>query len=302
MKYLILLVLFIGCSSQKITSEVETVTFQNDSNSELKIKDQTISDLKIDTQTSVEKAEQKEPSISMSIYSSFYSSLALVELLKRLEKSETKVKSFSVNGLAAVIVSLYGIDESTNTLEWKLFKLLKGLKGLTPYKADWRKKVLEFCQNEFKNKKFSDLKFKVQIPTNDAAGRGFISEGLLTKAIEENLQIESNKNYFKKPAIFKRDLVNDVSDIHFNLSFIPQNIQFKLVDGYSWGIFTNYFGFILKNEAEINTIKTDADINIDELLPLGDITTTYNKSIEDFVETIQNEVNTWKEEFTASSN
>lgn len=300
MKLIFLLLLIISCSTQKVTSDIETVSFQDNDQEKLKIKEQTIQDITNDNEA--EKKEERVPEISLSIYSSLYSSLGFLNLFTEIEKENIEINQITANGLAAVIAAVYAQDKSVNTLEWKLFKLLKSLKGITPYTSKWRERVEDFCKEEFKNKKLQDLKLAVIIPVYEQGILSIAKEGSIVDVLINNLQIESDKNYFKKPSIFKRDLVNQVSDLNFNATFLPEEMKFKLIDGYSWGIFTNYFGFLLKNSNDIYAMKTSTNLALDELLPLSDFKAAYAESAKIFVEKMSLEISNWKEEITASSN
>lgn len=306
MKIFFLLIIFISCATSKKSTDLDTVTFSNTHDDKLAISEDSMEVIPIQVDTSDklgdEVGREKKAVISLSFYSSLYSSLALVNFFKLIEQEEIDISVINANGFAAVVCALYAKEKNSNTLEWKLFALLKQLKGLRPYGKEWREVIAEFITKEFAKTELSELKISLQIPTiinNDIV---MLKDSKVREVLLKNLDLENKTNYFKRPVLYKRNLVENRSDLNFNFVFIPSNIKFKLIDGYSWGIFTNYFGFILKNEQNINQIKTQQDIFIDDLAPLSDINGAYQAEAQQSIEKIQNEIKLWREEISSSSN
>jgi len=305
MRILIIYLLLTGCSAQKTSSEFETVSMNSGVDTELKISENQTETYGPDNQNANEEIKaltEKEPVISLSVYSSLYSSLALVDLFKRLEKEQLNISMIDANGFAAVVAALYAKEKSSNALEWKLFSLLKKIEGIKPYSKEWKEVVESFLEDEFKNMRLEQLKIFLKIPFLSNEKMILLKTGKITEVLLKNLDLNDNENYFKRPAIYKRDLMESASDLNFNIVFLPKDIKFKLIDGYSWGIFTNYLGFIMKHSDEITKIETDRSLYLDELLPLSEINSAYSEGIKTTVEQFQAELKTWKEEITASSN
>lgn len=306
MKQIFFLLILISCAIQKPNTEIETVSINSVEDNKLTIKESK-TDLigPVDDSTdsdAINEIKEKNPVISLSIYSSIYSSLALVNLFKQLEKEEINISFLNANGFATVVCALYAKEKNSNTLEWKLFALLKQLEGQTPYKQEWRSAVANFLAKEFKGLKLEDLKLSLQIPFVMDGKVYLESRGAVEKVVLQNLDINDKSNYFLKPAIYKRNLVENNTDLNFNLVFLPEQIKFKLIDGYSWGIFTNYFGFLMKNSELISKVSTTKSMYVDELLPLSDINNAYQTGLNEIVEKFHNEIKQWREEITTSSN
>jgi hypothetical protein len=302
MKFIVIILLLVSCSSKKITPEVETVSIQKPNNKSLKIDTSLEIDEVFEPKADLPSEVEIKSVKSLTIYSTLYSSLGLVEFFKRSEKKKHHFKVITANGFASIVSVLYAKKESASLLEWKLFELLKQIKGHIPFSKPWKRKIRSFMVKEFGSQTLDKLAVQVGIPEYNEENEITLSlKGGIVDNVMGSLDMGSSKAFYIRPIHYRGPLNMLNVDIKYQLSFVPSKFNFKKLEGYTWGIFTSYLSFIQDKPEDLILITTEKKLWIDKINPLSDIIHAYKKSIDDALIKFEEMEKEWKEENTASS-
>ncbi len=293
MKLLILILIFIGCSTSHKPKDLSINSVQKESSNKISIMD--IEDSSIQEEEVKEKKEK--PKISLIVHSSLYHSISLLFVLKQLDEKQIKLSSLSCSGFSTLICALYAKEEKLNFVEWKLFDLLKKLQSKKVYSNEWNELLRDFLVKEFKNTKFSDLKLKLFIPSQ-YAGKILVNQSTLVKELIASVNIESKHNYLLNPLEFKFKL-RELGEKNFSsILLLPEQVSFQSVESYKYGLMTSYLGRILKNKvtSELNVIYGKGKFALDAVKALSFYETTYNDEIKKYIDKLMLEISELEKE------
>lgn len=297
MKTVILLLILISCSlPKKKVTEVSTVSLESNRNDSIVIEKGEDSTALIE-----EEAKVKYPKISLSIYSSVYHSLAMVEFFKELEKRKIKINTISSQAFGSVIAALYAKEGSVSSVEWSLFKLLKNLKSEVPYSKKWKDKVNKFIDSEFKSTMSHKMKIKLILPLIDENGQvEFIGNGRIETLLKRQINLAEENHFYRRPQNYHYRIEKFGVDLNLGMSFLPERPRISNIVGYNYGVATKHLGVVLSSKEDISIIKTSSSKELDNLLSLSDISMMYGKGIIQYVDEMEVKIKNWQEDSSAS--
>ncbi len=298
MRFLLFILLFISCTtaSQKDIEIVE-VNLADDPSEGVTIEDSTNNSF--GKSEDVDKMLKEEsPKIALTIYSSIYHSLAFLPLIKELEKKKIKLNYVSSQGFGALIAALYAKEASASYLEWKLFDLMKKLRGKKVYSEEWNSTIVNFTQKEFKESKLDQLKVKLLIPEIENRKIVLNEQEKVVDAIRKTIDFKNEKNYFNVPDTYLGAIDRVGVDLNLSCIFIPEQVKFNKIDGYNWGVITKYLGMVMRPLDGIYQLKTTESVELDAEVPLSDLNRFYQDSINNFTQEVSRSIGKWKEENT----
>ena len=297
-----LLFFFVACSQTKTIEPFESVqitTASHEGSSDaIKIKKSNLDSNPENGETEkISKNIKEKPTISLSLYSSLYHSLALLNLLKSIEQEEIKISMISSHGFGSLVVALYAKERSISSVEWSLFKLLKELKDEKMYTPSWRDKVDRFIDDEFKNLRLDQLKVKLVLPQVVAGDKiDFITKGNIASILKRNLLLTAADNFLQKPDIYHYTIERFGIDINLAVSFIPETPSFEHLNGHSYGVITRLLGLVMNSQEDITLIKTTKNLSLDKIYPLADINDSYQDGVNIYVKQISQIYTKWQED------
>jgi hypothetical protein len=259
MKTILILFLFISCTTKKISkpetsSTVDLVTPE---------KSEVVIDTVIDTTQETPTVINKK--YNFLLLAGGYDSYVLIDLLKFFEKKQIieEINEFYSCGIGSLILALYANSESFNQFEWKIFKfksILKSEKEI--FSNDWNKVLKQFIEGEFQNKKIENLNKKLAfIKIDEHANKiKIIRKGEIKKLLMNELDSRLNKKHQSLMWSKMFDLKRLDNQEGLNLIVIntaPQKLNMKNPDGYIWGILSRKFS--LGRDFE-NYIPLDSDV------------------------------------------
>lgn len=305
MKFLLLFTLLVlnSCSLQKNSNSIDTISIEDSSGRDLSINSENNDDygpstLEEDTQQTI--GAKKKLIHSLTVYSTLYSSLGLVSLLAESDKRKINFSVIAANGFASLISVLYAKKKSSNYLEWKLFDLLKRLKGSAPYSKRWYSEIEKFLKSEFGNMQLQQLKVLVLIPESTNKGIKLSSTGLVVTKVMNSISLKNRRSFYQSPADFNYLLKEVGVDLNLPVAFLPEKSNFKYLSGYNWGIFTTYLSFLEQNNHLFRSVGTIKEQVLDSIYPLTDISSIYSEAIEKTLNDYQLSIEEWKTQNSAS--
>lgn len=301
MKFLILILLF-SCSTAQKKEEIVNVEMSTDisANVEIDKTQNTSYGPSIETAPKI-KTKPRSAVISLTLYTSMYQSLAFLDLIKKLEKNSINISMISSQGFGSVLAALYAKEKSTSYLEWKLFDLLKRLKGKKIYSKDWSQTINSFISAEFKGLKVNQLKILLLIPEFNGSSLVMNKSEKVSSVLKRAISLKEKSSFMTHPRLYHNDFTKMGADISLMLGFLPQFINFKNLDGYEWGVYTRYLGQVLKSENEVEILRTSKKVELDSLQPLSDINELYSVDLDLYIQTIIERHKQWQEENTNST-
>ncbi len=299
MKLFILVFLFFSCTHKPDNYDISSVSLSAGTSDSIEIdNDGGEADLAKQGANDTVKPTEKQPKINLTLYSTIYHSLAFLELVKSFEKNEIEVNIISSQGFGTILAALYAKEKSASYLEWKLFDLLKRLKGKIAYSKKWRKEILKYVEKEFKELKVQDLKLVLVIPYLEGKNVKASKEAKIVDLIDLSLDLNSRKNYFNSPTPYG-DLIKVMgADLSFEIAFLPKSIKFNSLNGFEWGIYTSFLGKVMKDDYGVQVLRSTNTAGLDELKPITDISKNYKGLIDGFTLEVQEAINSWREEST----
>jgi hypothetical protein len=300
--------LIISCATQDKTNEVSTVSISTEQGAQLKISKKSSTDYGPtreggETTTNTDEGEVRNPIVELNAYSTLYSSLALIEYLKRCEKENIKISVIRASGFASLIAVLYAENQSVNHVEWKLFELIKKIDKHTALSEKWLLSIQKFLEKEFKQKRLHQLKTLVAIPEVIDRKLNLNTTGKITDSIMNSLSTTKKVSFLLRPGLFHKLEKEFGSDIKATIAFLPEKIGFKNLIDYELGVYASYLSFLEKNRDEFSSISTSdgRKYYIDELAPLSDMTSPFDSNIDQHVKSLKNQIKEWKEQNSTSS-
>lgn len=238
---------------------------------------------------------------SLTVYSTLYSSLGMVDLLAQAEKKKISFSLIAANGFASLISVLYAKEKSSNYLEWKLFDLLKRLKSKTPFTSDWEDTIRSFLKKEFGDMQLQQLKVLVLIPEKVGRDIKLSSSGNVVEKVMNSLSLKNKNSFYLSAKKIDVELASFGIDLNLSVAYLPNKPTFKLLTGYQWGLYTTYLSFIDRNNQLYRAITTDGDQVVDEVSPLSDLKNSYFESINEVLDDYAKEIEQWKIENSTSA-
>ncbi len=291
MRWLVLVLLF-SCATPKDKNSIGTVDFSSN-NPQIEIN----SDERLDSSgESLSATEEKVPIIELNLYPSIYQSLAVVKLLKDLERKKIKVSVINSTGFGLIISLLYAKNKNTSYLEWKLFELTKKLGALEAYSEEWIQIVNEFVKEEFENKKLNHLASLVGYFKNEVKSIKVESDGKITTAVKESINLKSDQVVFSKLSPSMVNSSNSAVDFRLSVLFLPKNPKFKSLRALNWGVYTSYLGRMLQEKDEITIFEKEKSEYLDEISPINRIQQGYEDQIDTFVKDLAEKIDIWQKE------
>lgn len=245
--------------------------------------------------------ESKKIVNALTVYSTLYSSLALVPLLKESESRKIPFSIITANGFASIVAVLYAKKKSSNYLEWKLFDLLKRLKDITPFSKRWESVIEKFLKAEFGAMQLQQLKVLVLIPENSKGEVKLSSTGSVVSKVMQTISLQNKRSYYQSPKDFTRKLDVIGMDLNLSVAFTSEKSNFKYLSGFKWGLYTTYLSFLDQNSHLYQAISTPKEQILDAVSPLSDISSTYRVSIEKILNDYQLKIEDWKNQNSTSS-
>lgn len=281
--FLILVNTLVSCSHFKKSNGLDTISLSEGDSSSLSIEEQAESTYGpyYNEEISKNKLNEKRiPVHSLNVYSTLYSTLGIVQLFKVAERNNIKFSVITANGFGSLISVIYAKKNSSNYLEWKLFDLLKRIKGLPPFQKKWNDQIRVFLNKEFGSLELQQLNTLVFIPKVVGKEVKLLSSGKVVERVMAALKLDAASNQYLKPAPFTNDFRSYSSDFHLSIAFTAQRSELKNLSGYEWGIYTNYLSFLNRNTHLYQGISTSNIQVLDEVIPLSDVANSYQDSIE----------------------
>jgi hypothetical protein len=307
MQKILVIIIFIltSCANRPEPIDIETVDLDSGTEYKLQIDKKTNTAYGPSAQGAQDYSELtpklRDPVVGLSVYSTLYNTLSIINLIKSLESKNINLSMMSSNGFGSLLISLYAKEKSVSYLEWKLFDLRKRLIGLIPFSKNWKKVLRIFLDAEFKGIQLHQMKMLVLIPKLKDGNVFLQRSGSVASKVFEAINLSDRTNFIRSPETYEDKMKEFSVDIHlsyYSLSIQPALVQ---VEGLNWGIYTKYLGFLVKN-SNINKLESSHKTAIDELQPLSDIQKSFYTSNEQLVKKLVEQINQWKQENTASSN
>ncbi|MAX65699.1 MAG: hypothetical protein QF441_14390 [Bacteriovoracaceae bacterium] len=302
MKILCLLYIIIlsGCTQLKQAHQIDSVSVTSEKKTDIKISKSSPS--QINTQNEKKEIVQKKlPVVALHIYPSLYHTFASIDFIKKLE-SKTKVSMISSQGFGALIAALYAKEASVSYLEWKLFEVVKSLQGLTPFSQTWIKTINSFVENEFGQLKLNQLKIAFVHPELNNNKIRMNQKDKVVDVLKKTLDLNHKKNFLLSPRVLNNDFERSGADLTFNIAFLPKKITFSSLSGFEWGLYTRYLGFLVGSSDEIRKIYSQERSALDKLAPLSDYLAPYSEGINESIDFISEQIESWEEESTTGIN
>lgn len=305
MKSFVFLIIFSlsSCTLYKRSSDMDTISIGDGQDRGLTIDSESSDDYGPSSGDSAQIAEAGEQKIinSLTVYSTLYSSLGMVDLLAQAEKKKILFSLIAANGFASLISVLYAKEKSSNYLEWKLFDLLKRLKSKTPFTNDWEETIRAFLKKEFGEMQLQQLKVLVLIPEKVGHEIRLSSTGSVVEKVMASLSLKNKKSFYLNAKKIDVELASFGIDLNLSVAYLPKKPSFKNLTGYQWGLFTTYLSFIDRNEQLYRAINTNDEQVVDEVSPLSDLKNAYYDSISEVLDDYIQEIEQWKIENSTSS-
>ena len=282
MKLLLFFGLFFSCAQHQKVADVTSVSLESKPEDKIVINDSTKADQEL------EFPKVREKSIALTMYSSLYHSLSLLEVLKNFEQKKIKVDIISSQGFGSLLAAIYAKDGSVGKMEWSLFKLVKNLHDKVPYSKSWREILDDFIDEEFKSLMLEDLKIQLLLPRINHVGLvSFEKNSSLGKLLKKQINLSVKDQYYKKPRIYDYLLKRYGRDLNVAISFMPEQPRLTRIVGYNYGLVTNHLGLVLSAKEEISILSTKTELPLDEIQSLADMTKEYNEAIMTFVDDVE---------------
>lgn len=253
--------LLFSCASEKPMDKVLIVDFAGDEAREkITISDKALPDYgpSPETQADVNNAGDAKQSgqtvVALDLLPALYNSIAYVSTFSELEKAGVDVSIISASGFSSIIAALYAKHGAANMVEWKTFKLYQSLGSIKPFTEEWKEIIADFLKVEFGNQRLSQLKKLLLIPANDKNKVVLGSDRNLIQAIMESLDL-SGKNSILLGSDFNYlpRLKEYGADYFYRLSFLPERINLKHADGFTFGIYSRLAGRSAQVKGQKNT-------------------------------------------------
>ncbi len=285
MKFLIIFILFFGCAfPRKHKDMYNTINLNREGTENVDISINK-SDPKYNEKLEKERREKKK--ISLTLLPSIYHSLAIIDLLRRIEKEDIEIASLHSFGFGSLILSLYAKEKSASYLEWKLFSLVKSIKGQRPYGPEWKNNLMSFANEEFKNLKISELQIQISPLVRNI--KELYNQNKNMKVVEfldKSLDLENEKGFFNS----KLDYIEERNDhLKYTVAYIGEPVQVTKLNGLHFGIFTQYLGRLMQStftEDGIYVLRAKAQVALDEVSSTSELTNYFNDKNTEMMNTI----------------
>lgn len=242
----------------------------------------------------VQEVEQKKRVgvLTLDLVPSLYASLSYINLFKELERKKIYPNIISANGFSLIIATLYARYKNSNKLEWKVFALLRNLKGINVHTSKWYEAIEVFLSNEFKSQRIEQLKILIASPRPDPSDE-ITTTGLVTNIVMKSLRLAGRESFINRPHYnYRNALFNLGTDNYFLINAIPDKFNFKIPNGFAWGLYTRVSGVYSLSDTESLKITNSLKF-IDTLPNLSDLLISSRSDVEKLVDIISQQQTDW---------
>lgn len=290
----------VSCTVKRGSNSIfnETVNLEN-SNHKIEVdpsneKDDTYGpNLSDQSQHTQDKSSQRKPVIAIDLVPALYASLGYITLFRELEKKKIYPNIINTSGFSLVIATLFAKYKSASKLEWKVFALLRKLRGVKVHTSDWYEKIEAFLKEEFKQTRIEQLKVLITVPSSSVK-RELTTTGRLIKVVMRSIKISSTNSFINRPHYEYAHKINALGvDLNFLISAFPDKFNFKIPNGFAWGLYTRVSGvfkglgietFKIRNELEfVDTLPNLSDLLINTKSDVSFISDKISQDVEDWI-------------------
>lgn len=298
-EFFFIFLLAVSCSTHKKNESrfTETVNFEN-TNHQIELdpsnnKNDTYGP-NIDENSSLKRddTQLRKPVVTLDLVPSLYASLSYITLFRELEKNKIYPNIINTSGFSLVIAALYSKYKSASKLEWKVFALLRKLKGIKVHTSNWYDVIDNFLMEEFKNTRLEQLKILVSVPTSGLRNE-LITSGKITEIIMNSIKIANSNSFINRPHYdYFPKLKKLGTDLYYLVSGFPNRFNFKTPNGFAWGIYTRVSGLYRSQGEALFEIKNEFPF-IDTLPNLSDMLINTKSDVTFISDKISQEVADW---------
>tara|TARA_Y100000385_G_C13075460_1_gene631205 strand:+ start:793 stop:1719 length:927 start_codon:yes stop_codon:yes gene_type:complete len=295
----IIFIIGASCTLQRGSDSIfnETVNLES-SNHKIEVdpsneKDDTYGpNLAIEAEQTQNKISQRKPVIALDLVPALYASLGYITLFRELEKKKIYPNIINTSGFSLVIATLYAKYKSASKLEWKVFALLRQLKGLKVHTSDWYQKIEGFLKEEFKHTRIEQLKVLITVPSSSVK-RHLTTTGQLVKVVMQSIKISSSNSFINRPHYEYAHKINALGvDLNFLISAFPDRFNFKIPNGFAWGLYTRVSGVFNGSGIEILKIRNEIEF-VDTLPNLSDLLINTKSDVTFISDKVSQDVEDW---------
>lgn len=225
--------------------------------------------------------------LALDLYPALYKSIGYVSFLKEIDEKEIDVQIFSASGFSAIVAALYIKYENANRVEWKIFSLIRLLKGEKVYSSGWKKIISNFLHDEFGDMKLVELNKLLIIPQAKNNRVSFNFHLTVKRAVLNSLNLKSrNSNSILLSHNFKYEqaIKKLGADIIFRVSALVKRPLFKQGDDFIFGVYSKLAGNMLMESLKFNLINEDNEFYyIDHVENLTDELSKVDNSVKQLV-------------------
>ena len=299
-----LIFIFSACTLQKKSGDFDTISIGGEDERDLSIDPNQNGDygpMGEEDGNSSEAISSNNLVHGLSVYSTLYSSFALVELFAAAEKKKINFSIIAANGFASLISVLYAKKKSSNYLEWKLFDLNKRLKDSTPFSRSWESVIRDFLEEEFKDMQLQQLKALVVIPEKVNGVTILSSTGSVVEKVMKTLSLKNKGSFYLSPFDYTDKMKTLGLDMNLSVAFTADKTNFNTLSGFQWGLYTTYLSFIENNRHLFQSVNALDTQTLDMIVPLSDVKTSYRKSINEVLQEYDQKIEDWNSQNSTSA-
>lgn len=243
-------------------------------------------------QVQIQEKVNRKPVIAIDLVPALYASLGYLSLFKELEKNKIYPNIINASGFSLVIAVLFAKYRSASKLEWKIFALLRKLKGVKVHTSSWYNKIETFLKSEFKQTRLEQLKILITIPTANVSKR-LVTAGNLIKVVNDSIKITNSASFINRPHYDYSHKINTLgADMVFLISALPDKFNFKFPNGFAWGLYTRLSGVL--SSVSPNTLKISSELKFIDTLPnLSDMLINSKSDVHFISDKISQQVEDW---------
>lgn len=153
-----------------------------------------------------------------------------LSLFNELESRNIKINIISGEGLSTIIAALYAKYQNSAMLEWKLYELFGKIKNSQFLSNQWKIKLKDFLEEEFKDTKMNQLSSLLIFPLEISGELKLVDDYLIIKGLMSSLEIN--------PKQYNSSLLNEKVDYS---DFISKKFNPDII--IQVGIYTNDVSF-----------------------------------------------------------
>lgn len=235
---------------------------------------------------------KRKPVLAIDLVPALYASLSYITLFRELEKNKIYPNIINTSGFSLVIAALYAKYKSASKLEWKMFALLRKLKGVKVHTSDWYSEIEEFLNLELGKSRLEQFKILITVPTSSIKKK-LMTTGPAVKLIMKSLRISNSDAFINRPHYeYVSEIKNLGVDLSFLISSFPDSFNFKIPNGFAWGLYTRVSGVYRRVDDEVLRIRNEIAF-VDTLPNLSDMLINTKTDVRFISDKISQEVIDW---------